>query len=65
MEGEPQVNSVKRTCGRAKVARKGDWNVPLHLHKVAFVRLLTQETSRILGDVNFAANCYDVGFPKA
>ncbi len=30
LEGEPQVNSVKRTCRRAEVPSKGDWNVPLH-----------------------------------
>ena len=30
LEGEPQVYSVKRTCRRAEVPRKGDWNVPLH-----------------------------------
>ena len=29
-EDELQVNSVKRTCGRAEVTRKADWNVPLH-----------------------------------
>ncbi len=29
LEGKPQVNSVKRTCGRVEVPRKVDWNVPL------------------------------------
>ncbi len=28
-EDGPQVNSVKRTCGRVEEPRKADWNVPL------------------------------------
>ncbi len=33
LEGKPQVNSVKRTCGRVEIPRKVNWNVPLHTSK--------------------------------
>ena len=45
MEGKPQVNSVKRTCGRVEVPRKVDWNVPLQSSWPTFIPLVEKYVS--------------------